>query len=293
MSVVLPTFQHDEAVWKQPAGAAAVAALVGQLGPAVLHAAQQQQPQQQQKTDKSQKGALHCQYALWHWAVAVVDAVGAANPEHVAAATKQSPESFSVSLCAALRVLCAVTCSRASPGAAAASAGTAGAAALEVATTVACYRTECKVGAARQAWLQQQAAHMPLAELRRLCSQMSGAELRERLLSITTAAVKSRNAAATTLARSTMASMAACSDSDLQGLLDDTDVQWLQQLVTWSPAGEAAEDDVVLPTGNQVGRYGTAAVIAAGPLVTFQPGELHISSRNRSSRSCSSSSSST
>jgi hypothetical protein len=34
--------------WAQPAGAAAVSNMLGQLGPAVLHAVQQQQQQQQQ-----------------------------------------------------------------------------------------------------------------------------------------------------------------------------------------------------------------------------------------------------
>jgi hypothetical protein len=38
----------------------------------------------------------------------------AVKPEHLAAAVKQSPEAFAVSVCAAMRVLCAVPCSQAS-----------------------------------------------------------------------------------------------------------------------------------------------------------------------------------
>jgi hypothetical protein len=48
----------------------------------------------------------------------------AVNPKHLASAIEQSPEAFAVSLCAAIRTMCAVACSRASqPAAAAATAG--------------------------------------------------------------------------------------------------------------------------------------------------------------------------
>jgi hypothetical protein len=47
----------------------------------------------------------------------------AANTEHLAATMKQHPEAFAVSLCAAMRVMCAATCSRTSPQAADVAAG--------------------------------------------------------------------------------------------------------------------------------------------------------------------------
>jgi hypothetical protein len=42
------------------------------------------------------------------------------NPEHLAATIKQSPEAFAVSLCAAMRMLCAMTCGQTASSAAAA-----------------------------------------------------------------------------------------------------------------------------------------------------------------------------
>jgi hypothetical protein len=60
--------RQDMSVWQQPAGTAVVGEMVMQLGPAVLHAHQQQQ---------SQGDAKDCQFALWYWAVAVMNTVGA------------------------------------------------------------------------------------------------------------------------------------------------------------------------------------------------------------------------
>jgi hypothetical protein len=69
MAAIMPVYQQDLDVWRQPAGAAAVSNLVLLLGPAVLHAVQQQRQQQEE--------LRHCQYAVWHWAVALGNAVGA------------------------------------------------------------------------------------------------------------------------------------------------------------------------------------------------------------------------
>uniref|UniRef100_A0A383VT63 Uncharacterized protein n=1 Tax=Tetradesmus obliquus TaxID=3088 RepID=A0A383VT63_TETOB len=121
VAALMPAIGQDVGLWQQQVAAAAVSELVVQLGPAVLHAVQQQQ--------RSQEDAKHCQFALYYWALAAANAVGAANHEHLAATIKQSTEAFAVSLCAAMRVLCAVTCSRASTAAAAANASSSAAAA--------------------------------------------------------------------------------------------------------------------------------------------------------------------
>uniref|UniRef100_A0A383VM02 Uncharacterized protein n=1 Tax=Tetradesmus obliquus TaxID=3088 RepID=A0A383VM02_TETOB len=134
MAALMPTIRQDIGLWQRPAGAAAVAELVATLAPAVLHAVQQQQQ------EDAIQCVVHCQYALWHWALAVTNTAGAGNPEHLAAAMKQSPEAFAVSLCAAMRVLCEVTCSHASAAAAAGgstrSAGAAAAAAADGAASM-------------------------------------------------------------------------------------------------------------------------------------------------------------
>jgi hypothetical protein len=67
MSLMMWITRQDMGVWQQPAGAAVVGEMVMQLGPAVLHAVQQQQ---------SQEDAENCQFALWYWAVAVMNSVG-------------------------------------------------------------------------------------------------------------------------------------------------------------------------------------------------------------------------
>jgi hypothetical protein len=61
--------RQDMSVWQQPAGAAVVGEMVMQLGPAVLHAHQQQQ--------QSQADAKDCQFALWYWAVTLMNTVRA------------------------------------------------------------------------------------------------------------------------------------------------------------------------------------------------------------------------
>jgi hypothetical protein len=66
--VLLAEVRLEMSVWQQPAGAAAVGEMVMQLGPAVLHAHQQQQ--------QSQEDAVNCQFELWYWAVAVMKTVG-------------------------------------------------------------------------------------------------------------------------------------------------------------------------------------------------------------------------
>jgi hypothetical protein len=68
MMLLMPVVRLDMGVWQQPAGAAVVGELVMQLGPAVLHAVQQQQ---------SQEDARYCQFAMWYWAVAVMNTIGA------------------------------------------------------------------------------------------------------------------------------------------------------------------------------------------------------------------------
>jgi hypothetical protein len=66
--VLMPVVRRDMGVWQQPAGAAVASELVMQLGPAVLHAVQQQQ--------QSQEDAKNNQYALWFWASAVMNTIG-------------------------------------------------------------------------------------------------------------------------------------------------------------------------------------------------------------------------
>jgi hypothetical protein len=70
LTLLMPVVRQDMRVWQQPAGAAVVGELVMQLGPAVLHAHQQQQQQ-------SQADAKNCQFALWYWAVTLMNTVGA------------------------------------------------------------------------------------------------------------------------------------------------------------------------------------------------------------------------
>jgi hypothetical protein len=63
-----PVVRQDMQLWQQPAGAAVVGEMLMQLGPAVLHAHQQQQ---------SQRDAKNCQFALWYWAVTLMNTVQA------------------------------------------------------------------------------------------------------------------------------------------------------------------------------------------------------------------------
>jgi hypothetical protein len=79
--MLMPVVRLDSSmqVWQQPAGAAAAGEMVVQLGPTVLHAYQQSQQQQQQQQQEAEEDAKHCQFALWYWAVAVMNTVGASE----------------------------------------------------------------------------------------------------------------------------------------------------------------------------------------------------------------------
>jgi hypothetical protein len=87
--MLMPVVRLDSSMqeWQQPAGGAAAGEMVVQLGPTVLHAYQQSQQQQQQQQQQSQQqqqqeaeeDAKHCQFALWYWAVAVMNTAGASE----------------------------------------------------------------------------------------------------------------------------------------------------------------------------------------------------------------------
>uniref|UniRef100_A0A383VPY6 phytol kinase n=1 Tax=Tetradesmus obliquus TaxID=3088 RepID=A0A383VPY6_TETOB len=160
--------------------------------------------------------------------------------------------------------------------------------ALDVAASIGRHRIECCVSAEHTAWLQQQAAATPAAELQRLLSEIDAAALRSLLLRLTTAAAMTPNGAApANVGRAGAVDVAAASDSELQELLQKSHVGDLRTLVIWSQqlqAGNGAANEEMLQTGRRIGHWrAAAAAIAAGPPVTFRPGGLDSSSSSSSS----------
>jgi hypothetical protein len=71
--------------WQQPAGAAAISDMMGQLGPAVLHAVQQQQQQQEQEQQLQLQKMEQTQQLLQNWSMLMM---------HMASAGKSSRQHF-------------------------------------------------------------------------------------------------------------------------------------------------------------------------------------------------------
>ncbi|WIA20876.1 hypothetical protein OEZ85_005223 [Tetradesmus obliquus] len=150
--------------------------------------------------------------------------------------------------------------------------------ALDVAATVSRNRVACCASALRLQWLQQQAAALPPAQLRRLLSETSGDDLRALLKNALASAAKSSSEVARMLDGFVGAALLSDSDSELRETLG-LNPSTLQMLLTWSPLAEAAAaDDVLMPSGRHTGRWAAAAAIAAGPLVLFRPGGVDPSS---------------
>uniref|UniRef100_A0A383VPZ3 MYND-type domain-containing protein n=1 Tax=Tetradesmus obliquus TaxID=3088 RepID=A0A383VPZ3_TETOB len=277
MAVAMPAVLMDVPVWQQPAAAAAVTDWVMQLGPVMLHAAQQQQQQDRQD-------AVDCQYALWGWALAAANAVGAAKPEHLAAAIKKSPEAFAVSLCAALRVMSAATCSRASQTAAAAAAaacastpgvGPVHPAGLDVLSLLPLELTTALPPGALLSVVNQ-VTEVALAALMHANvvmttpfpalpgSSSSSQGLRQQhvpfVVSLMLTALKCASALRGTCPRQALAVASTVGRYRLDEINPVTAVH------------ESSAEAGILVTGRHIGRHAAAAVIAAGPLVTFRPG---------------------
>jgi hypothetical protein len=171
--------------------------------------------------------------------------------------------------------------------------------ALEISETVGRYRLEFTAGIVRKVRQQQQVASMSRAALQRMLLNLSPKELRERMVHSAEAALAAAAGCADADAFGHMSfaleAMRSCSDIELRAIMQGMSQSALQQIAARSPAD--ADDEDILPTGRRMGRHAAAPVMAAGPLVTFGPGRVHLenssSSGSRHGATTTSSSSST
>jgi hypothetical protein len=124
-------------------------------------------------------------------------------------------------------------------------------------------------------------------EWRQLCRKLGHRELLSRMPDIL-----KQMGSSTAEACMMRSFMAVADDTSLEMVLEgigDSEDNCKQLLSYFST--EAADEEVLLPTGRRIGDYVEAEIVAAGPLVTFRPGGVSKSSTGSSSSSGGSSSS--